>query len=105
MRSSPTAAAARSPWSTSPGSSRPRAREAVRLQLHPDGERVARARVALLRGVHALRDAEDVLDVVPDLVRDDVRVRELASRAEARRELPVEAQVDIDLLVERAVER
>src|SRR5207302_8163953 len=48
--------------------------------------------------------AEQVLDVVAHLVRDDVRLRELAGRAEALRQLAVEAEVDIGALVGAAIE-
>jgi hypothetical protein len=42
--------------------------------------------------------------VVAYLVRDHVRLREIAGSAEARSELLEEAQIDIDLLVTGAVE-
>ena len=65
------------------------------------------------RGSRALGVAADpieharlVLHVVAVLVRDDVRLRERrAPRAEARLELVEEAEVDVDELVARAVER
>ena len=50
-------------------------------------------------------EAEQILDVMADFVRDDVRLREVARRAEAAIELAEEAQVDIDLLIGRTVER
>jgi hypothetical protein len=53
-----------------------------------------------------LRDAEHGLDVVTELVRHDVRHREIAAgRTEARLQLVEEAEVEIHLLVGRAVER
>ncbi len=42
--------------------------------------------------------------MVADLVRDDVGLREVARRAEARLQLVVEGEVDVDLLVGGAVE-
>ena len=42
--------------------------------------------------------------MVPDLVRDDVGLREIAGRAEAPLELVEEREVDVDALVGRAVE-
>ena len=49
---------------------------------------------------------EQVLHVVAVLVRDDVRLRERpALRAELRLQLVEEAEVDVDALVARAVER
>ena len=51
------------------------------------------------------RDAEQVLHVVADLVGDDVGLGEVARGAEARAQLVEEAEVDVDLLVARTVER
>src|SRR5689334_6666381 len=61
----------------------PHAGIAVRLELGEDAERVAV--LAVSDAPAHLRDppldAEQVLDVVPDLVGDDVRAREVAGRA------------------------
>jgi hypothetical protein len=43
--------------------------------------------------------------VVPDLVRDDIRLREVSRRAELLLQGVVERQVDVDLLVGRTIER
>jgi hypothetical protein len=84
----------------------PDAREAVGLQLHAHRQLVGLGLArALLRGAHLLVDAEQVLHVMADLVRDHVGLREVARRAEAPLELVVEAQVDVDPLVGRTVER
>ncbi len=48
---------------------------------------------------------DEILYVMTDLVRDDVRLREIARRLEALLQLVVEHHIDVDLLVERAVER
>ena len=53
---------------------------------------------------HLALDAEQIPEVVAHLVRDDVRLRELAGSAEARRKFAVEAKVDVHSLVGRAVE-
>jgi hypothetical protein len=45
-----------------------------------------------------------MLDVVPDLVRDDVRLREVARGAELRLHHLIEPRVDVQALVGRAVE-
>src|SRR3954467_15443821 len=42
---------------------------------------------------------------MPKLVRQHVGLRELARRAEARAQLVIEREVDVDLLVVRTVER
>src|SRR6185436_12748581 len=49
--------------------------------------------------------AGQLLHVVPDLVRDHVGLGEVARRAKARLQLPVEGKVDVELLVAGAVER
>src|ERR1700712_2159498 len=46
-----------------------------------------------------------MLHVMAELVREHVRLRELAGRAEAIAQLIVEAEINVDLLIERAVER
>ena len=79
---------------------RPDAGEAVGLQLQPHRELVGLllASRAAARRCTFSRDAEQVLHVVADLVRDHVRLREIARRAEAPLELVEEGQVEIDLL-------
>ena len=78
---------------------RPNSREAVRLELDP--HRPALGALVL----RAAEDAEQVLDVVAVLVGDDVRLGERpALRAEARAQLVEEAQVDVDVLIGRAIE-
>ena len=62
--------------------------------------------LALAVAADALVDAQQVLDVVPVLVREDVGLGERATLgAEARAQLVEEAEVDVDRLVGRAVER
>src|SRR5215218_6045765 len=81
---------------------RPHAGIAVGLQLRPD-----RAALGPLRVVaDPTQNALLVLDVVAVFVRDHVRLRERAVRgAELRLEVVEEVEVDVDLLVARAVER
>ena len=62
---------------------RPHAGEAVGLQLEAHGERVGGRLVGpLLRGVHLVGEAEQVLHVVADLVGDHVGLGEVAAGAE-----------------------
>ena len=90
MRSSPTAAAALSASLISPcvelaalvGVARPRAGEAVGLQLEGDRVAVGVRRVLLLRAGDLAAHAEHVLDVVAVLVGDDVLRGEVAGGAE-----------------------
>ena len=84
----------------------PDAGEAVGLQLEPHRELVRALRVLLLLPVHVVHHAEQVLDVVAELVRDHVGLREVARppgngvwSSRKKRE------VDVDVLVGRAVER
>ena len=79
---------------------RPHAGVAVGLQLGPHRPAVGSLRAA------GLQVAEQILHVVPVLVGDHVRLGERAAlRAEPVVQLLVEAEVDVDLLVDRAVER
>src|SRR5262249_30706313 len=90
----------------------PDAGQAVRLQLDLDLQRVG-VRLAvglLLRPLHARQDAEQVLDVMARLMRDDIGRREVAggltgAAAKPRLDLAEEIGVEEYLLVRRAVER
>ena len=65
----------------------------------------ARSRSPRCCGARALVDAGEVLDVVADLVREHVGLREVAGCAEARAQIAVEREIDVHLLVGGAVER
>src|SRR5439155_24813450 len=81
---------------------RPDAGEAVGLQLTPDRDR---RRAPPSARVARAREPEQLLNVVAHLVRDDVRLREVAGSAEAVTQLAEEIEVEIDTLVRRAIER
>src|SRR5262249_25443728 len=92
---------------------RPYAGEAVGLQLDLALD-VVRRRLAVGRALRLLRlrqNAQQILHVVPDLVRDHIGLRKLArsaadiAAAKARRDLIEERGVEIDLLISRAIER
>ena len=85
---------------------RPDAGEAVGLQFDADrhGVRLALAH-ALAHLVELRQNSGDVLHMVADLVRQHIGLRKVALGAELARQLVIEAQVDIDLLVARTVER
>src|SRR6266542_1040834 len=69
----------------------PHAGEAVRLELLLDGERIAVARPRpVAGGLDPLGDPEQRLDVMPYLVRDDVRLCEISGRHEAILQRPEE---------------
>ena len=83
----------------------PDPREAIGLQLQPHRQRVRLIRIGLLQLAHLVRDAEDLLHVVADLVGDHIGLREVAGSPEAPPQFLVEAKIDVDLLVGRAIER
>src|SRR3990167_7936019 len=85
---------------------RPDARKTIRLKLLHDGESIRLGPTEPpLSALYLLRDAEQVLNVVSYLVRDDVCLSEIAGGVEPFLEVSVEAQVYVYLLVGRAVER
>ena len=112
MRSSPTAAAASSAWVDlvlAEGRQEPRVdgvrgphpREAVGLELRAHGGALRTLPVA----TDPVERAEQVLHVMPVLVRQDVRLRErTALGPEPSLQLLEEPEVDVDLLVRGAVE-
>ena len=79
----------------------PHAGVAVGLELEPDRGALGSLRAA--RALDPVRGAEQVLEVVADLVGDDVGLREVPGGAEAVLEGPVEAEVDVHALVAGAV--
>src|SRR5260370_2449196 len=87
-------------------------REAIGLQLdvHLDVVRRRPAAGGALRLLRLGQNAEQILHVMSDLVRDDVGLRKLARLAadvaavETRRDLAAERGVEIDLLVGGTVE-
>ena len=82
----------------------PDTRQAVGLQF---GVRqlIGHAGPLLLGPPHLAVDAEDVLNVMAVLVGDHVHLGEIPRRAESRLQFVVEARIDIDLPIARAVER
>ena len=91
---------------------RPHAGEAVGLQFDPHLELVGLGLVqAALHLLHLRQDAEQVLHVVSDLVRDHVGLGELAAlaadlaAAETSLEVLEERGVEIDLPIVRTIER
>src|SRR3954447_7613399 len=89
----------------------PDPRQAVRLQLDLDLQRVSLSLAAglLLQPSHTRQDAKQVLDVVPSLMRDDICRRELAGVArttvKSRLDLAEKSGVEKNLPVRRTIER
>ncbi len=91
---------------------RPDTGEAIRLQLDAHLQPVgARAVLAALLLLHLRQDAEQVLHVMADLVRDHIGLGELApfgagvAAAKAVLDLAEERRIEIDLLVVGTIER
>ena len=84
----------------------PDARVVVGLELEHDRQPVRFGLAGLaLQPRDLLAGAQEVLDVVADLVGDHVGLGELAGGLESLRELLVEGQVEVELLVGGAVKR
>ncbi len=83
----------------------PHAGEAIGLQLLQHRQPVALGLPgALTPGLHLLGHAEQRLQMVADLVGDDVGLGEVAGGAELLVEFAEEPEVDVELLIGRAVE-
>jgi hypothetical protein len=79
--------------------------QTVSLELQHDGELIPRLRIARLKLTHAILDAEDVLDVVAQLMSDHIRLSKVSRASADAVKLIPETEIDIDLLVGRAIER
>ena len=79
----------------------PHARVAVGLQFERHGGAVGPHAPC----TYAVARTEQILDVVTELVRDHVGLREIARGTKARGEILEEAEIEIDLVVRRTVER
>ncbi len=79
---------------------------AIGLQLQPHQQGVGASGAAALHGVaHLALHAQQVLHMVADFMRDHIRLGEVALRAKALLQLPEKLDIEIQLLVRRAVER
>jgi hypothetical protein len=83
----------------------PDARKTIGLQLESHRQAISHRGFATAQVADLLFDPENLLDVVSDLVRDNVRLSELAWRAEPGAQLIEERQIDVDLLIGGTVER
>ena len=84
---------------------RPDSGVAIGLQLHAHLQPVGVLRVPLLGAGDLVGEAGQVLDMVPVFMRHDIQPREIAARAQIALHQVVEAGVDIDAAIARAVER
>lgn len=83
----------------------PHAREAIGLQLQADRQRIRLLGTSLLKPMHSWFDAKQFLNVVTQLMSDHVSLRELTRRAKTRTQLVEKGEIEIDLLVFRAIKR
>ena len=85
---------------------RPNTGKAIGLQLQLDRQLVVlHLADAPALAIDLLADAQQVLHVVADFVGNHIRLRKLARRAEFVFQRLVKAEVDVDLLVGRAIKR
>ena len=84
---------------------RPHTSETIRLEFKIDGETIS-LRWVLSRKLSDLSfDAEKILHMVAQLVRDDVGLGEFRIAAAESSQFIPETQIDVDLFIRRAVER
>ena len=89
-----------------PGVVRPDSGEEVGLEFEAHGKLVGLGfPYPSLRRVHPVHRAQEVLNVMTDLVREDICLSKVSWSAEPRLQLPIEGQVDVKLLITRTVER
>src|SRR5258706_10846211 len=87
------------------GRVRPHAREAVRLQFQAYRQRIRLRWLALPHALYFALDAQQLLHVMSDLMRDHVGLGEFPGRSETAFQFVKKAQVGIHLFVFRTVER
>jgi aminopeptidase N len=85
---------------------RPNARVAVGLKLHRHLQAVtlhlARARLGVL---HFVCCSGQVLNVMPYLMRNDIRLGKVTGRAKAVLQFVIEGRIDVNLLIRRTIKR
>ncbi len=83
----------------------PHSGQAVGLQFCFDGERVGRSRLTFFERPHLTFDSDQLLYVMPNLVRQHIRLGKLAGSAEALLKFIEETEINVDLLVCRTIKR
>src|SRR5262245_7184415 len=88
------------------GITSPNAGQKICLQLQPDRQPIVFSftNPASSR-LHAIGNAGQILHVMSNFVRDDVRLREIATCAEALLEFTEKAEVDVNASILRTIER
>src|SRR5580700_6842176 len=80
---------------------RPDACETIGLEFQTDRRRTCAAHAALLR---FSLDAKNILNVVPDLMGEDIGLREFPRGSKAPLQLIVKTQIDVDPFVAGTIE-
>lgn len=83
----------------------PDSRKAVRLQLQIDRQMIALPRILLRKPLFPGLNSQQLLDMVSQFMRDNVSLGKLRRASAKLLQLFPETQVDINLLVLRAIER
>ena len=84
---------------------RPDTCETIGLEFQFHGERVGFARIAFLKLMDLTFDSQQFLYVMPEFVRENIRLCELAGCAEPAAQFIEKTEVNIDSFVLRAIER
>src|SRR5262249_27747239 len=80
---------------------RPDSRETIRLELKVHGSRIRTARIR----THTPLDAQNILHVMPDLMRQHIGLSKLAWSSKPLLQLIVKTKIDVNLLVFRTIKR
>jgi hypothetical protein len=83
----------------------PDPRETIGLQFHPHRERISRAGILALQVAYLGFDPEKVLNVMAEFVGENVGLRELAGGPKPALQFIIKAEIDVDLLIRRTLER
>ena len=84
---------------------RPDPGKAIGLQFHLHGQRFLRARVLLLQLAQLALDAQNILHVVAQFVREHVGLREFAGRPETALQFVKKTKIDVNPLVAGTIKR
>jgi len=88
------------------GVTSPNAGQEIRLQLKPDREPIVfRLTHPTARRLQAIGDAEQILHMMPNFVRNDVGLCEIPSCTQALLQYTVKTKVDINASIFRAIKR
>src|SRR5690348_7201791 len=88
------------------GITSPNAGEKIRLQLKPDRELIVFSFAdQTAHRLYAIANAEQILHVMSNFMRDDIGLRKIASGTETVLELTEKTEVDVNASILRTIER